>query len=132
MEKGFTEKIVVDYEEKETDEALETTQISEKKIWQRKPWNQISSHAKSTECPECEKVFTTKTHMMTHYRSVHEGIKYPCNQCDYRATTQSHLQRHIRYKHEGIKYPCNQCEYQATQKSHLKSHIAAKHSDTIF
>ena len=47
MEKGFTEKIVVDYEEKETDEDLGTTQISENKIWQRKPRNQISSDAMS-------------------------------------------------------------------------------------
>ena len=53
------------------------------KIRQRQPRNQISSDVKSTECPECGKEFNLKNNMLKHYRSVHEGIKYPCNQCDY-------------------------------------------------
>ena len=69
--------------------------------------------------------------MLTHYRSIHEGIKYPCNHCDYQATQQTHLQKHIQSVHEGIRYPCNQCDYQATQQCHLQRHIAAKHSNNI-
>ena len=89
-------------------------QVRETKLRQRQPRKQISSDNNSAQCPECGAGFTRKGSMMEHYRSKHEGIKYPCNQCDYQATTQSNLQTHIQSKHEGIKYPCNQCDYKAT------------------
>merc|ERR1719397_194475 len=92
---------------------------------------QISTDTKSTKCPECEAEFTSKGNMVKHYRSKHEGIKYPCNQCDYQATQQSNLQTHIQSVHEGIKYPCTQCDYQATQQSNLKRHKVTKHNKTI-
>ena len=99
-EEDVIEESVVDDEEKDCDEDDEPKQTSENKLKQRQPWNQISSDAKSTECPECGKVFTRKTHMVTHFRSNHLGIKYPCNQCDYQATQQGSLQRHIQRKHQ--------------------------------
>ena len=100
-EEDDTEETVMDDEEKETDEDDEPKQTSENKIRQRQPRNQILSDAKSTKCPECGKVFTAKSSLMTHCRSKHEGNKYPCNKCDYRAKTQSHLQTHIKFKHAG-------------------------------
>merc|ERR1712150_364858 len=118
------ETVIMDNEEKENDEVKQT---SENKIRQRQPRNQISSDAKSTECPECGKGFSTKTNMLAHCRSKHEGIKYPCNQCGYQATQQGNLQKHIQSVHEGIKYPCDQCDYQATQQGHLQIHIQSKH-----
>ena len=57
-------------------------------------------NAKSTDCPECGKVFSLRGNMLTHYRSIHEGIKYPCNQCDSQFTQQSNLQTHIHQKHQ--------------------------------
>ena len=53
--------------------------------------------------------------MLTHYRSIHEGIKYLYNQyqCDYQATQQGHLQTHIQSKHEDKVYLCNHCEFRA-------------------
>ena len=68
--------------------------------------------------------------MLAHYRSKHEGVKYPCNLCDYQAKKLSNLQRHIQFVHEGFKYSCNQCDYQATKQSYLDTHILAKHSDS--
>jgi len=116
-------------------EAEETLQEeNQSQVYNPKPRparSQISSDTKSTQCPECEAVFTTKGNMVKHYRSVHEGVKYPCNQCDYQATDKGSLQTHIQSKHEGIKYPCNQCDYQATDRSNLQRHMTAKHSDTI-
>ena len=82
---------------------------------------------KSTECPKCRKVFCQKGNLRTHYRAVHEGIKYPCNQCDYQATQKGDLQIHIQAIHESIKYPCAQCDYQATRQSHLQQHIQSQH-----
>ena len=54
-----TEETIVDHEEKETDEDIRPKQSSQK-IRQRQPRNQISSDAKSTECPECGKEFTQR------------------------------------------------------------------------
>ena len=34
--------------------------------------------ASDTICPECGAVFSIKGAMMRHFRSKHEGIKYPC------------------------------------------------------
>ena len=98
-----------------------------KQVKQRQPRKPISSDAKSTECPECGKVFSNKWNFLTHFRSVHQGIKYSCNQCDYQFTQQSNLQTHIQSRHEGIKYPCNQCDYQATERGNLQRHIQSKH-----
>ena len=93
-----TEETLTEAEEKETEED-ESKQTPENQIRQRQPRIQISSDAKSTECPECRKVFSLKANMLQHYRSVHQGIKYPCNQCDYQATKRGNLQKHIQRKH---------------------------------
>merc|ERR1712150_335273 len=127
-EEDVAEETVVDDEEKTTDEDDEPKQTSENKIRQRQPRNQISSDAKSTECPECGKEFNQRSNMLTHYRSIHEGIKYPCNQCDYQFTDKGNLQKHIQYKHEGIRYPCSQCNYQATTRGNLQKHIRSSHA----
>ena len=120
------EEIVMDDEE--TEEDNEPKHTTENKVRQRQSRKQISSNAKSVKCPECEAVFTRKDVMVRHYRSKHEGIKYPCNQSDYQATEKGSLQRHIQSKHEGIKYSCDQCDYQAIQKGSLKTHIRYKHA----
>ena len=107
----ITEENVLDDEEKENYEDDEPKQTSENKIRQRQPRNQISSDTKSTECPECGKEFAHRYVMLKHYRSVHEGIKYPCNQCDYQATQQSSLQTHIAAKHSDKILKCdNSCK----------------------
>ena len=45
-------------------------------------------------------------HLDQHWRSVHEGMKYPCGQCLYQATLKESLTRHKRAIHEGIKNVC--------------------------
>ena len=75
------------------------SQPEQTKVRPRRPRTQISNDNKSTQCPECGAEFTAKSSMVTHYRSKHEGVKYPCNQCDYQATTQGNLQRHIQSQH---------------------------------
>ena len=122
VEEVVMEETIMDEEDQETDADDEPKQTPENKIRQRQPRSQISSDAKSTECPECGKEFTKKSSMVAHYRSIHEGIKYPCNQCDSQFTQQGHLQTHIQSIHEGIKYSCNQCEYQANRKDTLQNH----------
>ena len=77
VEKFVMEETILDKADQETDEPKQTP---ENKIRQRQPRRQISSDAKSTECPECGKEFSKNGDMLTHDRSLHKGIKYPCNQ----------------------------------------------------
>ena len=126
VEDIIMEETITEDEEKETGEH-EPKQTPENHIRQRQPRSQISSDTRSNECPECGKNYYDRSTMVRHYRSSHEGIKYPCNQCDYQATDKSGLQKHIQYKHENIKYLCDQCDYQATQKGNLHTHIQSKH-----
>ena len=90
-------------------------------------FNKYLANDPSLKCQECGAVFTKKSSVLTHYKSIHQGIRSQCNQCDYIATTYSSLYKHIRIKHEGIRYPCPQCEYQATEKGVLRQHIEARH-----
>ena len=55
-------------------------------------------------CAQCDYKATRREHLLTHIKSVHEGVKFPCAQCDYKATQKSSLLRHIKSVHEGVKY----------------------------
>ena len=79
-------------------------------------------------CPDCGDVFTQTQSMKTHYRSKHQGVRYPCTECPYQATQQSSLKVHIRSRHEGVRYPCKDCQYQATEKRNLYKHVRKWHS----
>ena len=76
-----TEKTVeenIPEEEIEEDLVSETPIQAEKtSIQQRRPRTQIPNDNNSTQCPECGAEFTQRSNMMTHYRSKHEGVKYP-------------------------------------------------------
>ena len=65
--------------------------------------------------------------LLTHIKSIHEGVKFPCEQCDYKATWKVNLLTHIKSIHEGVKFPCEQCDYKATQKRNLLRHIKSTH-----
>ena len=88
---------------------------------------QISVSSDSSQCPECNAVFTYRQAMMRHVRTKHEGVKYPCSQCDYTFTQQSNLKQHIESVHESVKYPCSQCDHKATRQSSLKRHLESVH-----
>merc|ERR1712126_352744 len=82
---------------------------------------QVSVPSNSTQCPQCDAVFTQRKSMLRHIRYKHEGVKFPCSHCDYKATEQIILKRHIESIHKGVKYPCSHCDYKATQQVHLKT-----------
>ena len=128
-EEDITEEaVIMEDVEEETEEVCEPETSSTDQTKQRKPRSQISSDTKSTECPECGAVFTQKSSMVKHYRSKHEGIKYPCNQCDYQATQQGQLQSHISAKHSDNILKCDHCDYQTKWRSSYYTHMKTTHS----
>ena len=56
-------------------------------------------------CDQCDYKATTKSTLVTHMKSIHEGVTYPCEQCGYKANRKHHLLKHLKSKHEGVKYP---------------------------
>merc|ERR1712126_401084 len=60
---------------------------------------QVSVPKHSAQCPQCDAVFGQREDMLRHFRSKHEGVRYPCSQCDYQATRQSSLKRHVKSIH---------------------------------
>ena len=124
-EETFGEDITEETLEEETE-----NHENETKPRPRQPRSQISNDTKSTQCPECGAKFSARYVMLKHYRSKHEGVKYPCNQCDYQATTQSNLQDHISAKHSDTVLECEDCDYQtkwrANYITHKKTHNRSK------
>ena len=80
-------------------------------------------------CDQCEYKATQRSHLLTHIKSIHEGIKYPCEQCNFKATQKHHLLTHIKLKHEGVKYPCDQCDCKGTHKH--SQHLDNVHKMTM-
>ena len=95
-EKTFDDEIIADNEFAETVNEENSIETSKRKV--RQPRSQIPD-TKSTECPECQAVYSSRRDLQRHYRSKHEGIKYPCNQCNYQATQKGDLKKHTQRKH---------------------------------
>ena len=95
--------------------------------------NRMSSNvSKSTQCPDCDKVFAQSHHMRRHYDNVHKGVMFLCNQCDKIVSSEANLHKHIKTVHEGIKYHCNQCDKHYTQASSLNVHVRSVHEGVKF
>ena len=125
MEIKNEEEETLDYEiisENDIEETLIEEQTKETKMrLQRR--SQTSSDNKSSQCSECQAVFKRGSEMLRHYRSKHEGVKYPCNQCNYHATQKIHLQSHIAAKHSDNILQCDLCDYQTKWRSNYKTHL---------
>ena len=78
-------------------------------------------------CDKCNYQATRKSHLNTHKKSVHDGVKYSCDKCNYQATQQSNLKIHKESVHDGVKYSCDKCNYQIGWKQQLKVHKDRKH-----
>ena len=44
---------------------------------------------------------TQKEDLLSHIKSIHEGVKFPCEQCDYKATQKGHLMKHMKSVHKS-------------------------------
>jgi uncharacterized C2H2 Zn-finger protein len=93
----------------------------------------MMSHVKSVhegvkyDCPHCQKVFTRRKRMAEHVQSVHEGVPHGCPQCDKSFQSRSNLMSHVKSVHEGVKYECPHCQKGFTRRDSMTAHVRAFH-----
>ncbi|XP_036433785.1 zinc finger protein 184-like isoform X1 [Colossoma macropomum] len=74
------------------------------------------------QCSECERSFTTPSHLQMHQRIHTEEKPYQCLWCEKRFTKPNNLQQHQRI-HTGEKpFQCLDCGQNFSRQSHLKRH----------
>ena len=83
------------------------------------------------QCQVCDKLFTQKSSLNHHIKSVHQGEKpcpCPCAECGKYFSTRRILNRHIKSVHQGEKpHVCPVCEKGFSQTGTLHGHIRAVH-----
>ena len=81
------------------------------------------------KCNHCEKSYTSKGHLNTHVKTVHDGVKnHVCNHCEISFSIAGNLKAHIKAVHDGIKdHHCDFCGKSFSRPQHLKRHIKAVH-----
>jgi len=74
-------------------------------------------------CEVCQKVYFTKTGLMQHVDSTHEGKKYGCDECSYQATRPFQLKEHKKALHTNTTYQCSTCNWTSRWKTHMNTHL---------
>lgn len=83
-----------------------------------------SKSFKQFDCYKCGGLFTSKSSLSTHLKSVHSDVKqFQCMACDKAFSRKSYLESHM-VVHTGEKnYKCEECGKCFTQKSSLNTHL---------
>jgi len=80
----------------------------------------------------CNREFSQKGNMMSHYRTVHLKAKdYKCPICGALFGGSSALKRHIRGIHEGIKSHRYKCDYEECTKTFNEGYELRRHMETV-
>jgi hypothetical protein len=80
-------------------------------------------------CSKCESNFTSRSRLISHFTSIHEGIKpFKCDICDARFTSSGGQKNHMQFVHDGKKpFVCNICETKFSYQ--LKTHVFSVHQE---
>ena len=75
------------------------------------------------KCDICNKLFSNKSNLRKHIKSVHEKIKFKCEICDKEFSQEDNLQRHKKAVHsKNIEFNCIVCERKFSRKDNLLAH----------
>ena len=87
----------------------------------------VHGEEKTELCGFCGKAYKP-SHLKSHIRLVHEGVKKPydhkCKLCEKVFSSKQNLNNHTSAVHEGIKlYKCDKCDAEYQGLFGLKEHI---------
>ena len=75
------------------------------------------------ECDICNKLFSNKSNLRKHIKSVYEKMKFKCEICDKEFSRKDNLQRHNKAVHsKSIAFKCTVCERKFSRKENLLAH----------
>ena len=75
------------------------------------------------KCNLCNKLFSNKSSLTKHIKSVHEKIKFKCEICDKELSRKDDLQRHKKTVHwRSSEFECTVCEKKFNRKGNLQAH----------
>ena len=75
------------------------------------------------KCDICNKLFSNKSSLTKHIKSVHEKIKFKCEICGKELSRKDKLQRHKKTVHWGSsEFECTVCEKKFSRKENLQAH----------
>jgi len=69
------------------------------------------------ECPECQRVFGSKSSLRLHLRSHQEQKRFRCEACDHEASDHNAFRRHLATHKERKRYSCPHCDFRAIQST---------------
>ena len=79
-------------------------------------------------CPRCDFITTTKCHLNTHIKRVHDKQYFRCNLCG-KELSRRGLADHKKVAHEGILHECNDCGSTLSTSGNLSTHKAEQHKE---
>ena len=75
------------------------------------------------KCDICNKLFSNKSNLRKHIKSVHEKMKFKCEICTTNFTRKDNLLSHKRNIHsKSIEFECTACEKKFNRKGNLQAH----------
>ena len=90
---------------------------------------------KNFKCDICNKDFSSKAHLNTHKRDIHEDDEnvrtHECTTCNKKFKSTVYLKTHMEV-HENKRHSCEECELTFAIKSSLRKHKRYKHSGKTF
>ncbi|XP_017066449.1 uncharacterized protein LOC108104727 [Drosophila eugracilis] len=81
------------------------------------------------ECPECQRVFGSKSSLRLHLRSHQEHKRFRCDTCDHEASDHNAFRRHLATHKEKKRYSCPHCDFRAIQSTAFRIHLQKRHPE---
>lgn len=69
------------------------------------------------ECPECQRVFGSKSSLRLHLRTHQERKRFRCDFCDHETSDHNAFRRHLGTHKERKRYSCPHCDFKAIQST---------------
>eukprot|EP00090_Calanus_glacialis_P021853 TRINITY_DN33700_c0_g1_i1.p1 TRINITY_DN33700_c0_g1~~TRINITY_DN33700_c0_g1_i1.p1 ORF type:complete len:513 (+),score=84.99 TRINITY_DN33700_c0_g1_i1:216-1541(+) len=85
------------------------------------------------ECDKCKSIFTSKTGLYNHTRTVHSDERpFICQECGEDFKRKKNLDTHVDNKHSTVIYPCNKCDKVFKSKLSLEYHLKTHDIESQF